>query len=373
MSVKKSLLLAVFLLLFLLHGCKDEAEDMPGAVFLRECGVVASKVENIDSDAIDRVDYTLLTEEEKKKDIYPVTGDFITSEKYAMGGEYNYSFTGRAQCDLWAKHFFDAVLQNTEVNIPENDISAFHFDTKKWGAYITTELIHTHPDYGMFIIDPHLPTGVFEGLFLRPAEEIITRVLAIDALAAKKGISVSEEEFGEYCSRYRVDVENPAAAALARYCCQEDKVLQSSLVFPYLPLQEACFYTAQSLRYNARYYQEGKRGLQERDFVTLNIQIVDLQGNEIWAEDEVFCLYGFGTLGFKMEEEMVGAFPGETFILPLDENPGSYYSWFEGKGFSMRLTIKRFGYYEVYGGFLTDLCKKYGLPMKPPARPARMQ
>lgn len=225
----------------------------------------------------------------------------------------------------------------------------------------------------MFIIDPHLPTDVFEGLFLRPAEEIITRVLAIDALAAKRGIGVSEEEFEEYCSRYRVDMENPAGVALARYCCQEDKVLQSSLVFPYLPLQEACFYTAQSLRYNARYYQAGNRGLQERDFVTLNIQISDLQGNEIWTENEVFCLYGFGTLGIRMEEEMKGAFPGETFILPLDENPDSYYSWFEGKDCSMRLTIKQIGYYEVYGGFLTELCQRYGLPMKPPAGPARMR
>ena len=245
-------------------------------------------------------------------------------------------------------------MENSQVNVSDKDENRFHFDTKKWGATFTGEWLFRYPIYGAFILDlnqlnpeaQHVKAD--EGMALAPAEETIHRILAMDALAKEKGITVSEEEFEKFCKDYIVDTENTEAVALARYCCMEDKLLRTYLPIPYMPLQELSWKTNQSVIANDPEMKAPAQGilipanheeLKKFDFVTLAIRIEASSGEAWFEEDDVLLLFGFGTLGSELEKELEGKKAGDTVTVELKELSDGYYSCFKGEG-TIKVSVK---------------------------------
>ena len=213
---------------------------------------------------------------------------------------------------------------------------AFQFDTQKWGAVYNIEWTREYPDYGTFLLDFDCKSDyglqVGEGLPLAPAEKTITRILAVDALAQKLGVTITEEDFQDFCKAYEVDKNNPAATALARYCCEEDAVLRKLLPFPYMPLKELTdkALTAASGDYGGDVPKiaEGVK-LEKGTFPVLDIQITDVDGKLVWEEKEVILFFGYGTLGEALEKKMEGLDAGDYAEAKASEIQDGYYSCFK--------------------------------------------
>lgn len=309
-----------------LSGCKAGQDD-PGKAFLKKCGVSSSTLDSIDVAAIDSTDFIKASDDDPEECTY----------------------SGRTSYYNWKARFVSLVAANSQATVSEKDKKSFRFDTKAWGAIFTGEWNYRYPLYGTFILDLELPgekgikLGENEGMLLAPAEDIIHRVLAMEALAKEKNITVSDEDYTKFCEEYLVDTANPEAAALARYCCMEDKLLRSYLPIPYMPLQEL------SRIANSRVIGEAPAqgilvpanhdSLDIFDFVTLDIKIEGSSGTAPFEEKDVLFLYGFGTLGDAAEKKLEGIKIGDTVTLDLKELTDGYYSCFKGDG-KMILSVK---------------------------------